>query len=250
MKKLIFILLSILLFGAIFSFYHFSSQKKFSYVYKDCNEIILPSMKEICKAVLSKNLSICKNFPNNFKFLCYDFFFQYVDEIDEKECENVEDKRCYDRLAILKNNISYCELGTKEFCRIKYAIYKNDLTYCLGICPDDRRYCIMKLAKTREDCDTIKNESDKKYCELIVTKNTIEKCKVVYYLTDSPTIIFDDECLFDLAIEHKNFSICDMIELNDIKWKCFGYLDKKLCEKSENSFWRDYCTLHNILKRG
>lgn len=248
-KLLIFIVISFLIASIFFLFF----VKRDIYIKQNekCKIFNIPEMEKICNAILSRNISICNLLANPFNYLCIDFYIEYVD-VKIEDCNKIKYGRnlCFDKLAIMKNDLRFCENGTPEFCYLKFYVHKNDLNSCLSVCPDDRLMCIKKLVKSVEDCKILNDSHEKEYCyRLVLNKDPKEKCKMVYEITTPPTIIIDDECLFNYAIQTNNYAICELIEMDELKWKCFGYLNPKKCDQA-SLFWSEYCKLHNLFYKG
>ena len=206
----------------------------------------------------SLSIAHIENPENNFQY------FQFVLPDSQKnvvQCEKYADyelnTRCYQSLALLRKDASYCENIKQSFqtgwmhqsdCYDEVAIATQDATLCKS---DGCATTIKKDVSKCPPLGDIYNGSYQCYLGIAVAKKDLSVCDL---FGDDETSKF--ACYEEVAKDKNDVSACELIpEKDDKRDHCYSTVladtknqDVSLCEKIHVSHWNKYCKLRVALQ--
>ena len=210
--------------------------------------------RSLCLIIVKKNLFACEEIPEIpyswKKDLCYEGIAKVSD--DYSLCEKMSDNICYYNFAIRKNDLSICKLISnpylKDECYSKIAATDKDDKLCEEIQDQSNRDdCYEDVAESKRDPSLCEKMSfqypgyrDNCYLRVAVAKRDPSICKKAYVIPDIcshnviavskkdpsecdalPTEYHRSDCIYGVAMAHKDSAICDNMSNNT----SFQYLE-------------------------
>lgn len=214
-----------------------------------CSKFKSPEMKETCKAMVNKNLSICNDL-SYFNSYCYEKVTEVYGNLSESFCEGLSKYEprtdCYIKLAKIEKDPSYCKkaIGKYQMCSWELAKILKKPEPCYAIEVDCEKYqCLAKATGNISYCEKVPDHLEKRAC-FAKLKENVSMCG--HYVPEKGEVTYIPTCLHSLAKDLNKKSICWSITTSqEIKWKCLADLgdSSEICNKAKSRFWKDYCLI-------
>lgn len=205
-----------------------------------CNDITLPALNYVCQLVFSKDINSCKDVESNYETFCYETLADTAN-ITRSVCEGIENDYgkfiCSSRLAVKLDDPELCKGNSN--CYTTLAVSTKNYTVCDLITFDQDKYrCMAEASKKTEYCNNIGDEFERKLC-IGLAPNSIEDCKIGDY--------YNSECLYNIAQIGKDSTACNLISLDQLKWKCIIDVGKNplACDSAPQPF-DDFCKIEYL----
>ena len=205
-----------------------------------CDDIDFDPLYNVCLIAFSKNIESCKNVEKGYDIVCYDIVVGSLD-VSESICESIKS----DYGKFLCNIKLANKLEDPELCNGNYKCYTNlasstkDYSICNYIDFEQERYsCLAKTSGKTEYCNNIGDEFEKNVCKNLVPKDLVG-CELESY--------YNFDCLSELAYKEKNSTICNLITLEEVKWKCIINVENnpEVCYNAPD-FFKDICRIEYL----
>lgn len=205
-----------------------------------CEKIRFIPLNDVCHISFSKDIDSCKDVEKGYDLLCYEIVVDALD-VSEGVCENIENNYgkflCYLKLAIELEDPEFCEGNFN--CYTELAVLTKDYDICDYIGFDAEIYkCLAKASGDRDYCNEIDDEIERKSCEGVIPEE-VSDCEIGDY--------YNYDCLFELAYNERNSTICDLISSEEWKWTCVVDVedDPEVCDDAP-TFFEDLCRIEYL----
>ena len=197
-------------------------------------------LNDVCHITFSKKIDSCDSVEKGYDILCYEVVLENI-VVNENTCQNIENDYgkflCYSKLAVKLRNPEFCKDNLN--CYWNLAISTKDPDYCEYLINEAEKYkCLAKINEDVTFCENIEDEIERKSCVGLLPRGTND-CKIGDY--------YNYDCLYELAKKMRKSSICNLIDLEELKWTCIVDVvnNPDVCNGA-GSFFEDLCRIEYL----